>query len=70
MLGGRCVGVRVGGGDGAGWEGFAGGGGGGWGRGWGGDVMILLLVGSLMASSRGWSFAFGCSPAAILRLLW
>ena len=37
---------------------------------WGGDVTMLLLVGSLMASSLGWFLAFGCSPAAVLRLLW
>ena len=31
---------------------------------------MLLVVGSLMASSLGWSLALGCKPAAVLRLLW
>ena len=33
-------------------------------------MIMVLLVGSLMVSSFGWSFALGCSPAAVLRLLW
>jgi len=32
---------------------------------------MLLVAGSLMASSLGWSLALGCRPAAVLiRLLW
>ena len=31
---------------------------------------MFLVVGSLMASSFSWFLAFGCSPAAVLRLLW
>jgi len=36
----------------------------------GGIVVILLLFGSRMASSLGWSLALGCRSAAVLRLLW
>jgi hypothetical protein len=31
---------------------------------------MLLVDGSLMASSLGWSLALGCRPAAVLTLLW
>ena len=31
---------------------------------------MLLLAGSMMASSLGWSLALGCKPAAVLKLLW
>ena len=31
---------------------------------------MVLVAGSLMASSLGWSLALGCRPAAVLRLLW
>ena len=34
----------------------------------GGCVVIMLVVGSRMASSLGWSLALGCRPAAVLRL--
>ncbi len=37
---------------------------------WGGDVVMMLVVGSLRASSFGWFFALGCRPAVVLRLLW
>jgi len=37
---------------------------------WDGHVVISLVVGSRMASSRGWSLALGCRPAVVLRLLW
>ncbi len=37
---------------------------------WGGDVVMVLVVGSLTTSSFGWSFALGCRPAVVLRLLW
>ncbi len=36
----------------------------------GGYVVILLVVGSRMASSLGWSLALGCMLATVLRLLW
>jgi hypothetical protein len=36
----------------------------------GGCVVISLVVGSRMASSLAWYLAFGCRPAAVLRLLW
>ena len=36
----------------------------------GGDVVMVLVVGSLMASRFGWSLALGCRPADVLRLLW
>ena len=36
--------------------------------GWGYDYVVGVV--SLMASSLGWSFALGCSPAAVLRVLW
>jgi hypothetical protein len=37
---------------------------------WGGCVVMLFVVGSLMASSLGWPLALVCKPAAVLRLLW
>ena len=36
----------------------------------GGCVVISLVVGLHMASNLGWSLAFGCRPAIVLRLLW
>ena len=35
-----------------------------------GWAVMLLVDGSLMASSLGWSLALGCRPAAVLGLLW
>ena len=31
---------------------------------------MLLMVGSLTASSLGWSLALSCKPAAVFRLSW
>jgi len=36
-----------------------------------GEYVVMLLVdGSRMPSTLGWSLALGCRPSAVLRLLW